>query len=100
MDFWESLKTAQIARLRLVSAPSSGISVAGEAVLAVLAEERAPPRATRPGMFVGVDLLVVRSLSRVCHESFSRFLRVFGVVVVGVVQCLLTGADQNKVGTD
>ena len=63
----------QIARLRLVSAPSSGISVAGEAVRAVLAEERAPPRATRPGMVVGNDLLVVRSLSRVCHESFSRF---------------------------
>jgi hypothetical protein len=60
VDFCESLKTVQIARLRLVSAPSSGISVAGEAVRAVLAEERAPPRATRPGMVVGgVDFSVV-----------------------------------------
>jgi hypothetical protein len=50
VDFCESLKTVQIARLRLVSAPSSGISVAGEAVRVVLAEERAPPRATRGGM--------------------------------------------------
>jgi hypothetical protein len=59
VDFCESLKTVQIARLRLVSAPSSGISVGGEAVRAVLADERAPPRATRPGMVVGVDSVVV-----------------------------------------